>query len=177
MGTLSLGAEQAWVSLSKVGGLKGYKGQVALFGVKEDLATLALEFRGQGAGSFSVANARKEANGLLQLEIAFQPTAKRGYFESELVVGAGDSAQVIQLRGVATPALEGKNEPPLQQVLDALGTGVDVGGTTLSLNTSEKTIGDSVAATQFEPVEGAAVRLTPLARYSPKGGNALWLGD
>ena len=169
MGVLSLGAEQAWVSLSKVGGLKGFKGQVALFGVKEDLANLGFEFRGEGADSFSLADSRKEENGLLLLEIAFQPTAERGYFAAELVVGTGEDSQVIQLRGVATPALEGKNEPPLQQVLDVFGLGVDAGGAELSLNTSEKKIGDSVRATQFEPVTGSAVTVTPLARYSPPG--------
>lgn len=169
LGMVSAVAEQAWVSLSKVGGLKGYKGQVALFGVKEELATLSLEFRGEGADSFAVADARKEENGLLLLEIEFQPTAERGFFSAELVVGAGEGSQVIQLRGVAIKALEGKNEPPLQEVLDALGAGVDVGGDMLSLSTKEKTIGDSVSATQFEPVKGESVRMTPLARYSPPG--------
>ena len=168
-GALSLGAEQAWVSMSKVKGINGFKGQVALFGVKEEMGGLKFEFRGEGANAFVVADASKEENGLLLLKIAFQPPAERGYFPAELVVGVGEDAQVIQLRGVATPALEGKNEPPLQQILNALGAGVDVGGAMLSLNTSEKTIGNSVAATQFEPVKGETVRLTPLARYSPTG--------
>ncbi|MGJ8725292.1 MAG: hypothetical protein ACSHYB_12100 [Roseibacillus sp.] len=169
MGIVSAGAEVAWVSLSKVGGLKAYKGQVALFGVKEELESLTMAIRGEGMDSFAVADVRKEENGLLLLEIAFQPTVERGFFSAELVVGAGEGAQVIQLRGVAIKALEGKNEPPLQEVLDSLGAGIDVGGAMLSLSTSEKTIGDSVSATRFEPVKGGSVKLTPLARYSPPG--------
>lgn len=164
---LTAQAEQAWVALSKVGGLKGYKGQVALFGVKEELSALTLEFRGPGADAFAIADARKEENGLLFLEIEFKPTQERGYFSAELVVG--QKAQIVQLRGVAIIALEGKNEPPLQEILKALGTGVDAGGPELSLNTEDRKIGDSLAASQFEPVEGEQMKLTPLARYSPPG--------
>ena len=44
-----------------------------------------------------------------------------------------------------------------------------MGGEELSLSTKEKTIGDSIAVTQFQPVPGSSVRMTPLARYSPPG--------
>lgn len=163
------GAEQAWISTSKVAGYQGFKGKVALFGVKADLAELVLEFRGESADSFAILDARKEENGLLFLEVEFKPTAQRGLFSAELVVGEGEEAQVVQLRGIATPALEGKNEPPLQDLLQALGTGVDAGGGELSLSTEQKKIGDSIAVAQFEPVKGGEVKITPLARYSPRG--------
>ena len=165
----SLQGEQAWVALSKVEGIKAFKGQVALFGIKEEVANLSLEFRGPGADSFALANTRKEENGLLILEFEFKPQQPRGFFAAEFVVGSGADAQIVQLRGVATAALEGKNEPPLQELIDALGMGLDAGGKELSLNTEDKKIGDSVAMTQFEPVKGATVKLTPLARYSPPG--------
>lgn len=167
LGVSSTMAEEAWVSLSKVGELKGEKRQVKLLGVKEE--ALNIEIRGDGASSFAVANARKEENGVLLLEVEFQPVVPRGYFSAELVVGKGDALQVIQLRGVSIKALEGKNEPPLQEVLDSLGTGIDVGGKMLSLSTKEKTIGDSISATKFKPVPGSSIRMTPLARYSPPG--------
>lgn len=164
-----LSAEQAWVASSKVGELKGLKGQVTLFGIQEDLTSLSFELNGEGADSFVVANERREEDGLLFFEVEFKPTSERGFFEAELKVGAGDAAKLVQLRGVATKALEGKNEPPLQELMKALGTGIDVGGTQLSLSTKEDTIGDSVIATQFEAVKGAEVKVTPLARYSPPG--------
>lgn len=169
LGCLSLSAQEAWVSLSKVGGFSAWKGKVALFKVQEEVSQLPLEFRGPGANSFAVSNAVKEENGLLLLEIEFKPTTERGYFSAELVVGSGDGAQVVQLRGVATAALEGKNEPPLQELLDALGANLDAGGKDLSLDSKATKIGDSVKASQFEPVGDGAVRLTPLARYSPPG--------
>lgn len=168
-GVTSSEAEQAWVSMSKVGGFKGFKGQVALFGVKESLESLSLEFRGPGADSFVISEARKEENNLLFLEIEFQPTAERGYFSAELMVGTGEKQQLVQLRGVATQALEGKNEPPLQELLKAFGTAIDAGGDQLALSTREQTIGDSIAASQFEPVKNSSVTITPLARYSPRG--------
>ena len=168
-GVVSAMAEQTWVSLSKVGELKGQKRQVKLSGVKGELKALALEVRGEGADSFVVADARKEENGVLLLDVAFQPTVARGYFSAELVVKEEEAMRVIQLRGVAIKALEGKNEPPLQEVLDSLGAGVDVGGKKLSLSTKEETIGDSVAVSRFQPVKGSSVRMTPLARYSPPG--------
>ena len=162
-------AEQAWVALSKVGGLKGEKGQVALFRVKESLEDLSWEFRGAGADAFTVSNAEKGENSLLVLEITFRPTEARGFYSAELVVGVGEEAQLVQLRGIATKALEGKNEPPLQEVLEALGADVNAGGVQLSLDTKKTTIGDSVAASQFKPLKGENVRIAPLARFSPSG--------
>ena len=155
--------------LGKVGELKGQKRQVKLSRVKVELNALDLEIRGEGEDAFVVTDTRKEPNGVLLLEVAFQPTVLRGYFSAELVVKEGETVRVIQLRGVAIKALEGKNEPPLQEVLDSLGTGIDAGGKKLSLSTKEETIGDSVAATRFQPVQGSVVRMTPLARYSPPG--------
>ena len=168
-GVVSAVAEQTWVSLSKVGELKGQKRQVKLSGVKGELKALTFEVRGEGADSFVVADARKEENGVLLLDVAFQPTVARGYFSAELVVKEEEAMRVIQLRGVAIKALEGKNEPPLQEVLDSLGAGVDAGGKKLSLSTKEETIGESVAVSRFQPVKGSSVRMTPLARYSPPG--------
>ena len=175
--SLWVSAEQAWVALSKVDGINAYKGQVALFGVKEELEALRLEshLHGSNADSFVISEARKEENGLLFLEIEFKPTLRRGTFSAELMVGQGAGSQLVQLRGVATKALEGKNEPPLQELLDALGAGVDAGGEKLLLDTKANQIGDAMAVTQFEPVQGAAVKLTPLARYSPPGETPFWL--
>ena len=45
-------AEQTWLSLSKVGELKGQKRQVKLSGVKVELKALDLEIRGEGADAF-----------------------------------------------------------------------------------------------------------------------------
>ena len=162
-------ADQAWVALSKVDGLKGEKGRVALFRVKESLAQLPLEFRGPGAGAFSVSSAEKGENSLLMLEIAFAPPETRGFYSAELVVGGEGETQVIQIRGIATQALEGENEPTLHEVFAALGADANAGGTTLQLDTKKKTIGDSIAASQFEPVKGESVKVTPLARFSPAG--------
>lgn len=175
----SLCAEQAWISLSKVGGINAYKGRVALFGVKPSLAELPIEFRGPGADAFSVSNAEKEENSLLLLEIDFKPAPERGFYSAEIVVGSGAETQVVQLRGIATKALEGKNEPPLQEIFLALGAAVNAGGADLHLDTKKKTIGDSVAAGRFAPMKGQAVRITPLARYSPKGETefGLLVGD
>ena len=61
-GVVSAVAEQTWVSLSKVGELKGQKRQVKLSGVKGQLKALTFEVRGEGADSFVVADARKEEN-------------------------------------------------------------------------------------------------------------------
>ena len=155
--------------MSKVGGIQGFKGEVALFRVQEELADLSFELKGEGASSFAVTEKRKEENGLLFFKVGFQPAMERGFFGAELVVGSGEETQVVQLRGVATKALEGKNEPPLQEILKALGTEIDAGGETLSLDTEKPAIGDSITVTEFEVVGDASVKFTPLARYSPPG--------
>ena len=169
LGIVSAMAEQTWVSLSLVGELKGQKRQVKLSGVKGELKALDLEIRGEGADAFVVTDKNKEPNGALLLDIAFRPIVPRGYFSAELVVKEGEAMRVIQLRGVAIKALEGKNEPPLQEVLDSFGTRIDAGGKKLSMSTEEETIGESVVATRFQPVQGSVVKMTPLARYSPPG--------
>jgi hypothetical protein len=161
-------AQQAWVALSKVKGINAYKGQVALFGVEGAAGELPMAVEGDGAESFTVNEVKKEGK-MLTMEIGFEPAEARGFYAAELVVGGGENQQIVPLRGIATPALEGANEPPLQFIIDAMGVNAEAGGKELSLDTGEATIGSSVAASQFEPVAGETLRVTPVARYSPPG--------
>lgn len=99
------------------------------------------------------------------LMIYLSPIRGAGSYETSLDVAEGN----IPIKGVGLKAFEGKNEPPLDRIVKALGMELDVGGTQLSLNTKEDIIGDSVPAARFRGMEGRMVRVTPVARFSPPG--------
>jgi hypothetical protein len=69
--------------------------------------------------------------------------------------------------GLVTRGKQGENEPPLQQVVEALGFAVDVGGTQLSLGTRPDPVGDEIRAPRFVRARPTPVSLYPVARYSP----------
>jgi hypothetical protein len=73
----------------------------------------------------------------------------------------------IGLWGLATRAAQGANEPPLAQIVEALGYAIDVGGKNLVLGTGPNPIGDEVRAQLFRRAAAGSVTMRPVARYSP----------
>jgi len=141
--------------------------RIAMSGVKglpvhsvDVLSSLGkFEISGPDAAVFSFEKTDK--GGVLKFDAT---KGKRAYF-AELKAGEHKTL----LAGLASDALEGHNEHPLQTIFQVLGVKLDAGGKQLSLNTEKDVIGDSVLATEFEPVKGSPVRFVGLARYSPKG--------
>ena len=58
------------------------------------------------------------------------------------------------------------NEPPLQDVVNTLGIGIDVGWTNLNNGTDPAPVGDEVQAELWYKVGSDPVTITPVARYS-----------
>jgi len=107
----------------------------------------------------------------ISVEIHFEPAADTapGGYSAGLQIGPQDLGTFVVLQGVSLAAPEGKNEPPLQRIADALGIPLNVGGSKLQLDVNAPTIGDGVAATYLVRATGAPIRVTPIARFSPPG--------
>ncbi|PPK88535.1 putative Ig domain-containing protein [Neolewinella xylanilytica] len=93
-----------------------------------------------------------------------------GYQEASLsIAGNGNKGEAfsVGLHGLKKAGFEGGEEPPLQDVVDALGIGIDVGWTTLASNTSPAPMGEEVLVPLFEAAGPGMVGIIPVARYSP----------
>lgn len=99
------------------------------------------------------------------IRVFLNPENGKGRYSANLQIGE----QAVPLEGIALEALEGKNEPPLAQIADALRLNIDVGGSDLRMSTRAEVIGDSVAVSHFRGIPGKMIRVTPVARFSPRG--------
>ncbi|CAM3271731.1 Choice-of-anchor D domain-containing protein [Deinococcus saxicola] len=113
------------------------------------------------------------AGASLKLNVKLLPGATTGVLRSTLRA-VGDTSPIgeVNLSGLRAAGLEGNNEPPLAQIVDALNYVVNVGGNDLILGTGASPIGDEVAAPLFERASAGQVTLRPVARYSPDGPSA-----
>jgi hypothetical protein len=75
--------------------------------------------------------------------------------------------QEINLTGLSTKGLEGENEAPLAQIVEALGYKVDVGWTTLPNHLHPDLQGEELKPTLFTKAGEGNVEMIPVARYSP----------
>ncbi len=160
-----------YASLSAVAGISAGKLALEVENPGKSVG-LDLKILGKDAASFRVTDAggtTLAADAKTTLTIDFTPTGKAGRYSAGLQIGPEDGGAFVVLQGVATNALEGENEPPLERVIQALGIPVDVGGSALKLEIKPAIIGGSVPCRTFQHVGDAPVRLTPVARYSPPG--------
>ncbi len=73
----------------------------------------------------------------------------------------------VGLHGLKKRGYEGGSEPPLQDVVNTLGIGIDVGWTTLTSSTSPEPKGEEVGVPLFEAAGPGNIGIQPVARYSP----------
>ena len=149
----------------------------------QSLTVSAVTVTGPDAAAFTVGTPPAlpltlEAGKTLTLALNFSPQGKVGVLKASLnletktelsPLGAGGAPLSADLSGLSTVGLEGENEPPLAQVVQALGYGTDVGGSQLVLGTSPSLLGQEVSAQLFRKSGAGPVTLTPVARYSPAG--------
>ncbi|MDN3688840.1 PKD domain-containing protein [Cyclobacterium jeungdonense] len=97
-------------------------------------------------------------------------TSNLGYQEAVLEIATDNPEQPVLevgLHGLKKTGFEGGNEPPLQDVVDALGIGINVGWTSLSDGTQPVLKGDEVLVQQWVKAGAEDVKITPIGRYSP----------
>ena len=106
--------------------------------------------------------------------VAFKPGATVVGVRSAVLRVASDDADTpvldIGLHGLSLNGLEGANEPPLADVVRALGRNINVGWCGLTNDnpaTGTQLEGDEVAAPLFTKVGTGPVTIKPVARFSP----------
>jgi hypothetical protein len=136
----------------------------------------SVEIQGGDAAAFAldapVGPLTLRPGGTVAALLRFVPAAAQvGVLASRLRIryGPGDGAMEIApgLYGLSTKGEQGNNEPPLQQVVTALGHAIDVGGAGLILGTGAAPIGEEVQRPLFTRAGAGPVTLRPVARYSP----------
>uniref|UniRef100_UPI0023ED937A PKD domain-containing protein n=1 Tax=Eudoraea chungangensis TaxID=1481905 RepID=UPI0023ED937A len=93
-----------------------------------------------------------------------------GYQEAALLIESDDPNNPsfeIGLHGLKKAGYEGNQEPPLQDVVDALGIGIDVGWTSLSNGTNPAPVGDELEDERWVKAGNEPVTLVSVGRYSP----------
>jgi hypothetical protein len=105
-----------------------------------------------------------------QLQISFQPSV--GFVgvaraKAQARNTAGKIILTVDLTGLSTKGLEGENESPLSQIIDALGYSINPGWNTLAGNSLPHLQGDEIPAAIFRKAGNGKVQMIPVARYSP----------
>ena len=136
-------------------------------GVSIAAGTYSGEYSFTGPQTVTIAPASAQ-----EYTVTFRPQGNdsdRGMHESGLVFETNLSEPVytLGLYGLKKRGLSGNLEPPLQDVVNTLGYGIDVGWTTLSNNTDPALEGQEVAEPLFEAAGPGAVGIAMVARYSP----------
>lgn len=169
--TEPLRVEAPYVSLSAVRGTSTDAMEITVSNPGKSPVPLDVTISGKDAESFRVKcdATSLNAGGQSTLSIQFHPTGKAGRYSAGLQLGSEETGVFLVLQGLASDALEGENEPPLERIVQSLGIPIDIGGPSLRHSTESDIIGDSKSATTFRRAGKIPVKLTPLARYSPPG--------
>ncbi len=143
----------------------------------EPITFVGVAVQGENAASFSLVDVPPlpkvvSPNSGLNVTLAFNPKGDAALGVHRAVVvfspqGSTAGGVIVDVRGLVTRGLEGDNEPPLFQVTEALGYGIDVGGKDLSLGSGEAPLGAEVRAPRFVRAKPGTVGLYAVARYSP----------
>ncbi|HEX5168110.1 MAG TPA: DUF1080 domain-containing protein [Cyclobacteriaceae bacterium] len=128
-----------------------------------------IRLSGKDAGFFKVtlsAPNRSNKKDPLQLIVVFMPVETFvGLAKASVSLKGTDVT--ISLTGLSTKGLEGENEAPLAQIVQALGYVIDLGWTTLPNNTLPALQGEELAPALFRKAGSGSVEMIPVARYSP----------
>lgn len=163
----SLVVKTPMISLSAVKGNPSISMPLKLRNAGNTALTLSGELRGRDGAAFRVEGLGDvvAAGQTKDLQVHLEPIRGKDLYEAELVI----DGTIVPLRGIGLDAFEGKNEPPLDRIVKALGIPLDVGGVKLELDVKPEAIGDGVAVKRFKAIPGTKARITPLARFSPPG--------
>jgi hypothetical protein len=112
------------------------------------------------------------ARGTLSLDLVWKPPADAtvGVQRATLRIQVGDELDDGPASDLTTLVQAGRapeQEPSLQEITDALGFSVDVGGRSLDLPVTDAPIGAGVPLSLFTRARAGQVAVNPVARYSP----------
>ncbi|WP_031427815.1 PKD domain-containing protein [Flavimarina sp. Hel_I_48] len=144
----------------------------------EVLNITGVSVSGNFADQFKDANPSGAQNiapgGSVEYTITYAPNLDQsniGYQDAAFVINSNDEKNpqfTIGLFGLKKKGYEGTGEPALQDVVNALGIGLDIGWTTLANNTDPDPIADEIEVERWVKLNAETpVRITPVGRYSP----------
>ena len=135
------------------------------------LGTFAKNYSFSGPSTFTLAPDVSQ-----NFTITFDPPndnseTDRGYQEARLSFTSNTGADPFDLglHGLKKWGREGGKEPPLQDVVNTLGIGIDVGWTTLADDVTIPLRGEEIPDSIFEPAGFGPVGIEVVARYAPAG--------
>ena len=101
------------------------------------------------------------------LTINFQPQQNFiGAVKDSLILNFKNQKEIVyKLRGLSTKALEGKNEPPLYDIVQLLDYNINLGWSGLSNTTNPKLQGDELSQTLFVKA-GSIIPMGPKVQYA-----------
>ncbi len=166
-----LQADHSQLSLSGVTGQPTREALVTVTNPTTRAIPATLEITGRDAANFTatLSDATIPAGGSATATVEFTPPDQPGRASAGLRIGSKEEGTFIVLQGIGLAAFEGKNEPPLQSLVHALGIPLDVGGSKLELDTRMEEIGQSQRISNFRAAADGKIRITPMARFSPVG--------
>ncbi len=167
-----LRADRTLASVSAVRDQPARPARIEVKNPRDEAAAVNAEIIGKDADAFELVAAPESigAGESAAYEVRFTPTRGADRYSAGLRIGDAGSGAFVVLQGVGLAAFEGKNEPPLERIVQALGAPVDVGGSRLELDTRAETIGASLAGGRLRAADPAKkIRITPVARFSPPG--------
>jgi hypothetical protein len=142
----------------------------------EPLQVSAVEVVGQDAASFRLVSKPDLPitlipNAQVSVSVAFAPPREidPGVCRAMLKILLGPTREEgppVDLSGLALSGKKGDKEPPLRQVLEALGFAVDVGGAELRLGTASEPLGEEAPVPRFQRARRGPISLYPVARFS-----------
>ncbi|WP_164076266.1 PKD domain-containing protein [Flavimarina sp. Hel_I_48] len=109
----------------------------------------------------------------ITLSVTYAPdqnTNDLGYQNAEIVISNNSEENptyTIGLYGLKKEGLEGDFEPSLQDIVNTLGIGIDVGWSGLTTTTEPTLQGDEIQFSQWIQATDAPITMTPVGRYSP----------
>jgi len=110
----------------------------------------------------------------IDFRVAFAPTpgAAVGVHRAtlQIVLGHNDElGPLVDISALVTVGKAGEQEPPLHDVVHALGYLIEVGGSQLVLGTEAAQKGEEIAAPLFRSIKPGNIALDPVARFSADG--------
>ncbi len=124
----------------------------------------SVKIEGKHAGYFKMATPETESETNIVL-IFSPPETFVGIARARLVLK--NHQEEIDLTGLSTNGLEGENEAPLAQIVEALGFSTDVGWTSLPNHCRPDLQGEELKPSLFTKANQGEVEMIPVARYSP----------
>ncbi|WP_298763761.1 hypothetical protein [uncultured Polaribacter sp.] len=136
---------------------------------KKEVALISSEVKGTHKDFWKIKLIPTGEKKSIILTINFQPQQNFiGAVKDSLILNFKNQKEIVyKLRGLSTKALEGKNEPPLYDIVQLLDYNINLGWSGLSNTTNPKLQGDELSQTLFVKAGNKAVKMVPIARYSP----------